>query len=117
MRRLLATALLLAAMGAAAQGRRVDVPPPPPPLEPVPQAPVAPGAAAVHPEEPVVLIPAGKDDKIEEFYQGGNRVVKVTPPGGRPYYLIDNSGYGDWVRRESLDSGVRVPMWPIFTFD
>jgi hypothetical protein len=116
MRRLLATALLLAAMGAAAQGRRVEVPPPPP-LEAVPAAPPAGGAALAHPEEPVVVIPAGKDDKIEEFTQGGNRVVKVTPPGGRPYYLYDTSGYGDWVRRESLDSGVRVPMWPIFTFD
>jgi hypothetical protein len=116
MRRLLATALLLAAMGAAAQGRRVEVPPPPP-LEPVPVAPAVPGAAAVHPEEPVVVIPAGKDDKVEEFTQGGNRVVKVTPPGGKPYYLYDTSGYGDWVRRDSLDSGVRVPMWPIYTFD
>jgi Protein of unknown function (DUF2782) len=116
MRRLLATALLLAAMGAGAQGRRVEVPPPPP-LEPVPRAPAAPGAAAVHPEEPVVIIPAGKDDKVEEFNQGGNRVVKVTPPGGRPYYLYDTSGYGSWERRESLDSGVRVPMWPIYTFD
>jgi len=116
MRRLLATALLLAAMGAAAQGRRVEVPPPPP-LEPVPAAPPATGAAAVHPEEPVVVIPAGKQDKVEVFREGGNTVVKVTPPGGRPYYLIDSSGYGDWVRRESLDSGVRVPMWPIFTFD
>ena len=117
MRRLLATALLLAAMGAAAQGRRVEVPPPPP-LEPVPAAPLpAPGATAVHPEEPVVVIPAGKEDKVEEFYQGGSRVVKVTPPGGRPYYLYDTSGYGNWERRESLDSGVRVPMWPIFTFD
>ena len=51
----------------------------------------------------MVVIPAGKDDKVEEFTQGGNRVVKVTPPGGRPYYLYDTSGYGDWVRRESLD--------------
>jgi hypothetical protein len=117
MRRLLATALLLAAMGAAAQGRRVEVPPPPP-LEPVPAAPPpASGTPAVHPEEPVVVIPAGKEDKVEEFIQGGNRVVKVTPPGGKPYYLYDTSGYGDWVRRESLDSGVRVPMWPIYTFD
>jgi hypothetical protein len=117
MRRLLATALLLAAMGAAAQGRRVQVPPPPP-LEPVPSAPApARGAAPVHPEEPVVVIPAGKEDKVEEFYEGGHRVVRVTPPGGKPYYLYDVSGYGNWTRRESLDSGVRVPMWPIFTFD
>jgi hypothetical protein len=109
MRRLLATALMLAAMGAAAQGRRVEVPPPPP-LEPVPAPPPARGAVPVHPEEPVVVIPAGKDDKVEEFTEGGHRVVKVTPPGGKPYYLYDTSGYGDWVRRESLDSGVRVPM-------
>jgi hypothetical protein len=34
-----------------------------------------------------------------------------------PYYLVDATGSGDWIRRDSLDDGVRVPMWPIFTFD
>ena len=44
-------------------------------------------------------------------------MLKITPPGGTPYYLIDSNGTGTWARRESLDDGVRVPMWTIGTFD
>jgi len=36
---------------------------------------------------------------------------------GKPYYLIDTSGNGSWIRRDSLDTGLSVPMWPIYTFD
>ena len=43
--------------------------------------------------------------------------AKVTPPGGRPYFLIDSAGNGNWMRRDSLDDGVRVPQFPIKTFD
>jgi hypothetical protein len=43
--------------------------------------------------------------------------VRVTPPGGRPYYLVDSTGEGGWMRRESLDDGVRFPMFPILEFD
>jgi hypothetical protein len=44
-------------------------------------------------------------------------MMKVTPPNGVPYYLMDNTGNGNWMRRDSLDEGVRVPMWTIRTFD
>ncbi len=49
----------------------------------------------------------------------GGRVValKVTPPGGKPYFLIDNTGNGNWMRRDSLEDSNRVPMWPVYTFD
>ena len=30
---------------------------------------------------------------------------------------MDNTGNGNWIRRDSLDDGVRVPMWTIRTFD
>jgi hypothetical protein len=30
---------------------------------------------------------------------------------------MDTTGSGNWTRRDSLDDGVRVPMWPIQTFD
>src|SRR4029077_8001022 len=68
--------------------------------------------------EPVVRIPVQKTDKVEEVREGGRVVaLKVTPPNGPTYYLIDTSGNGTWMRRESLDDGVRVPMWPIHTWD
>ena len=43
--------------------------------------------------------------------------LKVTPPNGPTYYLVDTTGNGNWMRRDSLDDGVRVPMWPIHTWD
>ena len=109
MRRHLATVLLPMAVAAQAQV------PPPPKLEPLPEAPERPAAVQGAAEEPAVRIPAGKDDKVEHFNHGGRMMVKVTPPGGKPYYLIE--GPGGWMRRESLDDGTRVPMWPLHTFD
>jgi len=109
MRRLLATVLLPMAVAAQAQV------PPPPKLEPLPEAPErAPGAEG-RAGEPAVRIPAGKDDKVEHVNYGGRTMLKVTPPGGRPYYLIESAD--GWLRRDSLDDGTRVPMWPLHTFD
>ena len=57
-------------------------------------------------------------DKVEEIREGGRIVMlKVTPPGGKPYYLVDTTGSGNWMRRDPLDDGVRVPMWPIYIFE
>jgi hypothetical protein len=100
-------ALLCAA--AAAQQR-------PPRLEPLPEPlPPPPFSGA---DEPAVRIPTQQGDKVEEMRQGGRVVaIKVTPPNGTPYFLVDTTGNGSWTRRESLDDGVRVPMWPVYTFD
>ena len=102
--------VLLAAAGAQAQQR-------PPKLEPLPEPPPPPlirdGA-----EEPRVRIAPQVGDKVEEMRDGGRVVmIKVTPPNGVPYYLIDTLGNGSWTRRDSLDAGNRVPMWTIRTFD
>jgi hypothetical protein len=110
MRRVLFLILLTAASGALAQQ-------PPPKLEPLPEAPPPPlirdGA-----DDPRVVIKQQEGDKIEEV-RDGNRIVlmKVTPPNGIPYYLSDPLGTGTWLRSDSLDPGVRVPMWTIKTFD
>ena len=109
MRRHLATVLLPMAVAAQAQV------PPPPRLEPLPEEPERPAAVDGRAEEPAVRIPAGKDDTVEQINHGGRTMVKVTPPGGKPYYLIE--GPGGWLRRDSLDDGTRVPMWPLHTFD
>jgi hypothetical protein len=110
MRRLLP--LLFAAVAAGALAQRPALPK----LEPLPEAPPPPPGAAS--DGPSVRIPVQKEDKVEEMKRGGRVVMlKVTPPGGRPYYLVDVSGTGNWERRESLDSGLRVPMWLIKEFD
>ena len=87
----------------------------PPKLEPLPEPPPPPPMSI---EEPAVRIPLQEGDKVEELRQGGRVVMlKVTPPHGKPYYLVDTTGNGNWMRRDSLDDGVRVPMWPIHTWD
>ena len=97
------------ATGAIAQARPPGLVPLPEPLPPPPMS----GT-----DEPGVRIPVQKTDKVEEIRQGGRVVMlKVTPPGGSPYYLVDTSGNGSWTRRDSLDDGVHVPMWPVYTFD
>ena len=100
-----------AAAGALAQQQR------PPKLEPLPEPPPPPlirdGA-----DDPRVRIAPQEGDRVEEMRDGGRVVmIKVTPPDGVPYYLMDPIGNGNWMRRESLDPGIRVPMWTIKTFD
>jgi hypothetical protein len=104
--------LVFVAIAAVAQTR-------PPKLEPLPEAPPPPPIpAGPGAEEPSVRIPVQEGDRIEPIRQGGRVVaVRVTPPGGRPYFLIDTTGEGVWMRRDSLDDGVRFPMFPILEFD
>src|SRR5688572_13277992 len=107
MRALCVVFMLVLATAAAAQTAKR-----PPKLEPPPPPAIA------GPDEPTVNIPVPQGHQVEELRDGGRVVaLKVTPPGGKPYFLIDNTGNGNWVRRDSLDDGNRVPMWPIYTFD
>ena len=110
MRRWSSVVLVLAAVSAFAQ-------PLPPQLEPLPEAPPPPPMPG-GPEEPAVRIPVREGDKVEEVRAGGRVVIlMVTPPGGKTYYLVDMDGTGAWMRRDSLDEGLLVPMWPLHTFD
>ena len=87
----------------------------PPAMEPIPEPP-PPAEPGV--EQPEVRIPVPSGDKVEEIREGGRVVMlKVTPKNGKPYYLVDTTGAGQWQRRETLDDGIRVPMWPIWIFD
>ena len=87
-----------AAAAAFAQGQPLHELPPPPMAES---------------DEPAVRIPVQQGDKVEEVRIGGRVVMlKVTPPGGKAYYLVDPG-----LSRESLDDGVRFPMWPVYVFE
>lgn len=98
-------------------------PPPLPPagapgLQPVPEAPPAPPdqAGNAEPQPEITTVRRGQDT-VEEYRMGGKLyMMKVTPPGGVPYYLIDHRGDGVFSRQQSLDSGLRPPMWVIFRF-
>ena len=108
--RKIAIALLLgAALPVAAQQPRKLEPLPPPPPPP-------PGAEDEQPGEPSVEIRQGEGDQVEETVVNGQRVVRVTRPGGAVYYIIEDRGDGPGVRNESLDIGLRVPAWVIRQF-
>jgi len=80
-----------------------DLPPPPPPT-----LPLAPG------QEPEVRIIQREREKVEEFRIGGQLyMIRVTPAGGVPYFLVDHFGDGNFARMATIDTGVRVPMWVI----
>jgi hypothetical protein len=92
--------------------------PPPPKLEPLPEPPPPPPEIAGDPElEPQVTIVRRENETIEEFRVNGRlTMVKVTPRHGRPYYLVADGASGGFVRRDSLDTGLRVPLWVLFSF-
>ena len=108
MHRLVATCLAVLAFGALAQK-------PAPKPDPAGQRLPEPGERV---DEPQVRIPVQEGDQVEEIREGGRVVMlKVTPKNGPPYYLVDTTGNGNWMRRDSLDDGVRAPMVPVYTFD
>ena len=110
MRHLILVLLSAVALNVAAQTR-------PPKLEPIPEPPPPPAGSLNEALEPQVTITKRGEDKVEEFRMSGKLyMLKVTPPHGTPYYLIDEQGQGVMTRRESFESGNRVPMWVIGTF-
>lgn len=109
LRRLLALALFAVSLPLAAQQ--------PPKLEPLPEPPPPPpGVSSEQPGEPPVRIQPGGGDQVEEELIDGRRVVRVTTPAGQEYYLIEDLADGPGLRNESLDRGVRVPLWVIRRF-
>lgn len=99
---------LLASAATHATGPRLqplpDIPPPPP--------------GVINPEiEPQVTILKRGEDRVEEYrIKGRLYAIKVTPPHGKPYYLIDAKGNGQMLRYDDLSPNFMVPMWVILEF-
>ena len=89
-----------------------------PKLEPLPDVP--PPQIAIDPAlEPVITIRQRGSDKVEEFRVAGKLyMVRVTPPGGTPYILMDHLGGGTFTPSNGLADPLNfsVPMWVIKTF-
>ncbi|MBI4754807.1 MAG: DUF2782 domain-containing protein [Betaproteobacteria bacterium] len=112
MRRLFAAAFVLClAIPALAQNAA-------PKLEPLPEPPPPPPGlmddSALEPQ--VTIIKRGEDVVQEYRIRGKLYMIKVTPPHGVPYYLVDSKGDGSFTRQEPTDTGLRVPMWVIKQF-
>ena len=112
MRALLAATLLAVVLPVAAQQAK------PPVLQPLPEPPPPPPGYELDPAlEPQVTIMKRGADTVEEYRIGGKLyMVKVTPPGGKPYFLIDHKGDGSFTRQDYYDTTVRPPMWVIWQF-
>jgi hypothetical protein len=84
-------------------------------LQPIPEPPPAP--PGLEPDaalEPQVTIQRRGSDTVEEFRLNGRLyMIRITPANGRPYYLLDTVGRGDFTRYDSYDTGTRPPMWVI----
>ena len=88
-------------------------PPPPLPAEGATPAPFA-GDPALEPE---VTIIRRDNETVEEVRIGGElRYVRVTPRHGRPYFLVADPNGGQFIRRYSLDTTVKVPMWLLLSW-
>lgn len=102
---LLLTLLLSGLAVAAAPSDR------PPDLKPVPDG--APGSD----DAPAVTIKPSSTGRVVEYRVNGKLyMLKVIPKFGKPYYLVDQRGDGQFARQEGLDSGLRPPMWVIKEF-
>ena len=88
----------------------------PPRLEPLPVPAPPPAGEETDVSETPVRITPGANEQIEELEIAGKRVIKVTTPGGAVYYLRDDLGQSQGGRRDSLDQGIRVPLWVIQEF-
>ena len=111
MNRLLAAALLVLPVAATAQEPATV---PEPPRYPA-------GVEAVDeptPEPEVTIVERERDTVFEYRINGRLYMIKVTPPHGKPYYLVDRKGNGSFVQEETAvgDKGISVPMWVIHTF-
>lgn len=97
-------ALGVASLAAAQAGDRQPlpaVPPPPPGMEAFDQA-----------LEPQVTILRNEKETREEYRLAGKLyMIKVTPSVGKPYYLIDQQGNGQFVHSEAGGPQLKPPMW------
>jgi len=112
MRTILPALLLVLALPVAAQNRPAD-------LQPLPEPPPPPPGFIDAPDEPQVTIRKRGEDRVEEYRMNGKLyMIKVTPPHGTPYYLVDPKGDGGFVREEVVpgEKALSVPMWVIKTF-
>jgi len=102
--------ILMSGLACAADAPSANLQPLPPPPE------LEPGADSDF--EPQVTI-VKKDDMVIEEYRVKGKLykIKVTPKIGKPYYLIDERGDGEFSRQEGPDAAnLRPPRWVIFNF-
>jgi hypothetical protein len=113
MRALLVLTLLLSSLAFDASAADPEKPGAPAPANQA--SPPAKADESAIPEPEIVITTKGQD-RYEEYRIGGRLyMIKVTPKVGKPYYLVDNAGRGEFVRSEFAPK-VSPPMWIIKRF-
>jgi hypothetical protein len=119
--------LCFAALAGAALAQQPPAPPPPatPPAAPPtyskpPDAAPPPMPDVTTPDselEPQITIKRTEKETTEEVRVNGElRYIKVTPRYGLPYYLVPSSNGQTYLRYDSLDFGLKTPMWLLFSW-
>ncbi len=107
MRRLISLLALVAALPVMAQNRDLQplpaVPPPPPGMEAF--------DAALEPQ--VSIVQSEKETREEFRIKGRLYMIKVTPAVGKPYFLIDRQGDGNFIESDTIGPVTKPPMWII----
>jgi hypothetical protein len=115
-----AVATLLAVAFAAAFATsfaRAQPAPPPPPLPAEASVPPPPPLVTDPELEPQVTIIRRDTETLEEVRIGGElKFVKVTPRTGVPYYLVPDPNGQQFIRRDSLDISIKVPLWVLLSW-
>lgn len=100
--------------GAAPAPAAREAPPPPPPPERY-QPPPTPGTPEPGLEPEITITTKGTEIHAEYRLSGQLYMIKVTPAKGKPYYLIDYEGSGQF-RRSDLEPNIMIPTWVIKRF-
>jgi hypothetical protein len=88
---------------------------PPPPKGTVPVPDGAPTAKDI--AEPQITIRNKGRERVEEYRLYGKLyMIRVIPPKGKPYYLIDQTGRGQFTRHDGPVAPEAVPQWVVHTF-
>lgn len=110
MRRFIPVLLLAAAFPIGAQNNTPQplpaVPPPPPGMEAF--------DAALEPQ--VTIVQSERETREEFRVKGKLYMIKVTPAVGKPYYLVDNQGDGNFVESGTIGPVNKPPMWIIHSW-
>ncbi len=88
------------ATDAANSSSNADIPPPP--------------ALTNNPADtpPKITIKHKGSSRIEEYRMNGRLyMIRIIPAEGKPYYLVDPKGDGQFVRQDIMNGGLRPPMW------
>lgn len=86
-------------------------------LEPLPEIPPPPAVTNGEAIKPEVTVKTDGDNKVEEYRVNGQLyMIKVTPPTGVAYYMVDAKGTGEFSRYDPGDRTISVPQWVLFTW-